>query len=303
MVKGIWTGVIAALLIATAAHADHWEKHLGPSEPAREFPASFLPLLPEDSQHATTLGTWADPHVGGWGGSEETCRPPKPPRPPVVFVHGNSVDASFWRTADSGDGTIVNVRDRFLAAGYCPDQLWAISYTGSTGYTTYNDKNTDDIYEFVQAVRSYTRARTVDVVAHSLGVTLVRKTALQHPDLYSQIRTFVAIAGANHGTTSCRGAGTAHVSHVCEETEPGSAWLAELNAAGETPPGPVYLTLYDGSGLTDNFYLAVDAESPRLDGACNHSMPGTPHATLARGDAAVAIYLALLKDGILPECI
>lgn len=293
---------VAFVVAPGPARADHWEKHLGPSEPARDFPADFLPTLPEDEQHSTTLTNWSDPHVGGWGGGDEECTPVKPARTPVVFVHGNGVDASFWRAAESGDGTVVDVRRRFLDAGFCPEQLWAISYTGGAGYTTYNDKNTTDVYAFVRAVRAYTRARKVDVVAHSLGVTVVRKAAFEHPDLYAQMRTFVAIAGANHGTSSCRGSGTAHVSHVCEETEPGSAWLAELNAVGEIPPGPRYLTIYDGSGFSDTFYLAPDAESPRLEGACNHRMPGTPHFTLARGEAAVTTYIGLLKDGILPEC-
>lgn len=287
---------------AGPARADHLETWLAPAEPSRAFPAGFEALLPVDSQSRNAVSSWKDPRVGGWGAGTEACGVAPSGRTPVVFVHGNSMDASFWRTADSGDGTIVDVRRRFLAAGYCPEDLWAVSYTGAAGYTTYNDVNTGDVRGFVAAVRQWTGAAQVDVVAHSLGVTVVRKAALLDPDFQASLRSFVAIAGANQGTTACRGSGTLHVSHVCEETEPGSAWLAELNAGGQTPGATRYLTIYEGSGFVDNFFLGPDAQSPRLDGACNHQMPGVAHNTLARGATAVATYLAFLRDGTLPAC-
>ena len=294
--------VAASVAVAggTAALADHLERALGPSEPARDFPPGFEP--PVDSQAFSTLSPWKDTRVGGWGGGTEPCPAGHVARRPVVLVHGNSMDASFWRTADSGDGTIVDVRRKFLEAGYCASEVWGISYTGGAGYTTYNDVNVEDVYAFIQEVREFTGAPAVDVVAHSLGVTLVRKVGFVHRDLYDHLGAFVAIAGANRGTTSCRGSGTAHVSHVCEETEPGSAWLGELNSIGDTPVGPRYLTISDGSGLADTFYVGPDAKSPHLSGACNHEMPFTAHNTLARGAVAVGRFIAFLRDGALPAC-
>lgn len=307
LVGAIAVALVASALAASPSSADHLESIIGPNEPAREFPKQFMRTLPVDKQQEiAAMPAWQDPHVGGWGGGEaEGCSPGrKIERTPVVFVHGNTEDAWFWHEDTDGDGaTVVDVRKAFLAAGYCPIELWAISYTGAPGYTTYNDINTEEVYDFIQAVRKYTHSDQVDVVAHSLGVTVVRKAAFEHRELYSQMASFVAIAGANDGTTSCRGAGEAHVSHVCEEVYPGSPWLDELNSIGEAPAGPRYLTIYEGTGTTDQFYLGPDAKSPQLEGACNVELPFTAHYTLARGQAAVDIYLPFLRDGKQPECV
>lgn len=278
--------------LAVPASSDHIESHLGPGEPTREFPDGFD--LPVDRQNPTTLNEWEEPYVGGWGAGP----PGQTARRPVVFVHGTTETADFWRVDDCCEGTVVHVRNRFLDAGYAPNELWAISYTGSRGYFTYNDINADEVFEFLAEVRRYTGAEQIDVVAHSLGVTVVRKAAFLHPELYDWMANVVAIAGANHGTTTCRGVGTAHGSHVCEELEPGSDWLAELNGDDETPPGPNYLVLYDS--MADQFYMGPDAHSPRLDGACNVDIPFAFHLPVARGEQAVSTYLAFLKDGISP---
>lgn len=309
-------GLVCAALLAVAAPARSeplvdTETLVGPGEPAREFPDGFVPPL--DAQRLSTSTqaayAWSQPYVGGWGSND--CPAGHTPRRPVIFVHGNSEDASFWRAAESGEGTVVHVRDRFLADGYCLKELWAISYTGAKGYLTSNDLNVDDVYGFIGAVRSYLDlgpGDKVDVVAHSLGVTVVRKALYLHYDeLKDQIGNLILVAGANHGTTTCRGVGAAHGSRVCEEVEPGSDWLAELNAGplnmGEAPPGPRYLTIYEGAGVADHFYLGPDGLSPRLDavGVCNVEMPLTPHYTLARGAGPVATMLAFLRDGTCPD--
>ncbi|MGH7856896.1 MAG: hypothetical protein ACREQY_06150, partial [Candidatus Binatia bacterium] len=121
----------------------------------------------------------------------------------------------------------------------------------------------------------------------------------------SWLSRFVAIGGPNHGSTICRGLGESPGSHVCEELEPDgpaftNEWLADLNGIGETPPGPEYLVIYDS--VADNFYQGPDAESPRLEGACNHDLPGRFHLPIARGLEAVATYSAFLRDGALPDC-
>jgi len=124
-------------------------------------------------------------------------------RVPVILVHGTLVDAEYWRKSEVGEA-IVNVRQRFLDDGYAPCELWAISYDGAPGYATYNDINTEEVYQFISRVRSYLGASRVDVLAHSLGVTVFRKAAFAHPDLYARTRDLILIAGANHGTTTCR---------------------------------------------------------------------------------------------------
>jgi hypothetical protein len=307
------SAVVAAFALASLAGraaAEHVESYVRPGEPTRLFPPGFT--IPLDAQSHGELYSWKDPRMGGWGGDypgAEECPAGHVARTPVVFVHGTSEDApTAWTATDNGV-TTVNVRKRFLDAGWCARELWAPSYTGARGYFTYNEANTDEVYEFIQNVRAYTGASQVDVVAHSLGVTVVRKAIRDRfttdPGV-SWLRRFVASGGANHGTTTCRGLGDVGgtgfaASHACEELEPGSPWLDLLNGIGETPGGAErYVVVYDS--LADNFYLGPDARSPRLAGACNHDLPARFHLPIGRGPEATAIYIGFFATGALPSC-
>lgn len=293
-------GVALVMAIAPVARAEHVESYIGPGEPVRQLPADFA--RPIDLQSSATLNPWTDNTVGGWGWrlpGDAACDTANGKRP-VFFVHGTTEDGFFWHDPESGE-TIVDVRARFIAEGaYCPEQLWAISYDGAPGYFTYNDVNTAELNAFIAEARRYMTERGVDateidVISHSLGVTVVRKAAtLDGSPLKDGVVNFIAIAGANHGTTACRGVGTAHGSHVCEEVEPGSTWLAQLNAAGEDALGDRVLTMYSSSPSVDQFYLGPDELSPQLAGACNKSLGAVAHNTLARGLRAVRIQLAFL---------
>lgn len=298
--------VAMMLLVAPLAHpagAEHVESYLRPGEPMRQFPAGFV--IPVDAQSQGELYSWADPRMGGWGGDyagSEPCPANHVARTPIVFVHGTSEDAYVaWMSSLENPLTTVNVRRVFLEGGWCARELWAVSYTGARGYFTYNDANADEVYDFIQSVLDYTGATQVDVVGHSLGVTVVRKAIRNRfPADPTWLRRFVAIGGPNHGSTSCRGLGGRTVSHVCDELDPDSPWLDDLNGADETPPGPDYLVIYDS--LADHFFIGPDAHSPRLDGACNRDLPGRMHLPIARGPEAVGIYRAFLADGTLPVC-
>ena len=290
---------VALAWSAGPAAADHWKKYYGPDEPTRDFPADFMPLLPKDSQAYALANPWADPHIGGWGSNE--CPADHKSRTPVVFVHGNGGHAGHW-TLEGAGPVFLNVKQAFLDAGYCPRELWAMSYDGAGSYSTYNDINAPDVYRFIQAVRRYLGVNKIDIVAHSLGVTVVRKAAFDHRKMYRFMRRFVAIAGATEGTTTCRGSAETGSLHVCDEVAPGAKWLAKLNSIGHTPRGPRYLTIYDGTGAADDFYLGPDALSPQLKGACNHALPGLDHFSLGWSPQAVGNYLPFVRDGKLPSC-
>jgi pimeloyl-ACP methyl ester carboxylesterase len=296
----ILVAVILAGLLAPGAHANHWEKYIGPDEPSRDFPKDFLPLLPKDKQSRAMANPWKDRHIGGWGSNE--CPADHEPLTPVIFVHGNGGHAGHW-TTEGAQPAEVNVKQAFLDAGYCPRELWAMSYDGAGSYSTYDDINAPEVYKFIEAVRGYLHVDKIDVVTHSLGVTVLRKAAFQHREMYDYIRRFVAIAGATHGTTTCRGTDEKGILHVCDEISPGSKWLEELNGIGQTPSGPDFLSIYDGTGVADDFYLGPDALSPQMEGACNHPLPGLDHFSLAWSPQAVDIYLTFVMKGKLPECV
>ncbi|HVL89910.1 MAG TPA: hypothetical protein VM841_06710 [Actinomycetota bacterium] len=197
----------AALLAALPARADHQAGHSSPQGPAKiRFPTDFPALTDHE---------WGF-RIGGFGGIASGA-----PRThaPVIFVHGNNVDHADW----------YPVRDRFKAAGWTDQELWALSYNGlganngsalftqnperdaeraemgwdGNARVTSNDVNVPDLLDFIAAVRAYTGSERFSIVAHSLGVTLARKALKVRPALRQGLVAFVGIAGANDGTSFC----------------------------------------------------------------------------------------------------
>lgn len=278
------TVVVAALAgWPGPARADHRVGHLEPLGPApARFPDGFT--TPTDAE-------WGFP-LGGFGGvldddADWGVVAAATPRthPPVIFVHGNTTDAADW----------YPVRDAFIAAGWDPAGLWAVSYNGLgsqsgtdgtanprrdaehlgvPGYdfrapVTDNERNVADVAAFIDAVRNHTRSQRFIVVAHSLGVTVVRRTLQVHPRLRADLVAFVAIAGANHGTSLCP-PGSEGVVMSCDEIAAGTPWLAELNGpdgADETYAPARWLVVRDGTGTRDVAFLGPYADSPLLAGA------------------------------------
>lgn len=288
-------GLLLFLTLASVpAFASHKFPHNPPSGPAgKAFASDFAP--PMDSEWGFDLG--------GFGGEQKGKALVFNP---VIFVHGNGEDAGYWQVA-LDTSLRIDVPKKFKSSGYASQELWALSYNGarcgSQSCQSANDVNVPDLSNFLEAVRAYTGAVKVDVVAHSLGVTVVRKAIYSHPELLDQIEDFVAIAGANHGVSGCRGQETTYYS--CDETAPGTPWLAQLNSwnpkgEGDESPGPInYMTLFDGTGVVDIFYsypTGEDAKSPQLSGALNKELPGTEHYTLGRGEVPVNTYLPFVRD-------
>ena len=254
--------------------------------------------------------------IGGFGGLG-----PRAPlhHTPVVFVHGNQADAANW----------LSVMLQFQnLAGYSMQELYALSYNGlgnyyagapvataptqedldyvsqnpttlaNGGHGAANDDEVVDLCRFVEAVQAYTGSRQIDLVGHSLGVTIARKFMLRYPKLARDVVAFVGIAGANHGTTVCRGLESSY--YGCNEIAPGTAWLDELNGPGgarETYGQTSWMTVYNGLE-GDPFFAGPDETSPQLLGADNRTFPGAYHNDLRVGTDEVDTYLAfLLRSG------
>lgn len=255
--------------------------------------------------------------IGGFGGIHRGARIA---HDPVIFVHGNHSDAVDW----------FGVADAFKAKGYTDQELWAISYNGLGGQVdgapvvcpcppsqraiayhsrpdvlagvarggqyAANDVNVRDLRAFIDAVLAYTKAKQVQLVGHSLGVTVIRKTLFDHRRLLPRVSAVVSIAGGNHGTSLCRGAETTIYS--CDEVAPGTAWLNRLNARDETPGAVKYLSIFNGSNALDPFFLKGadydDTQSPRLAGAVNLTYPDAYHSDLRVRPDIVATYVTFL---------
>ena len=137
---------------------------------------------------------------------------------PVIFIHGNSDSALGQSSTLTGWNSSINY---FLSQGYKTSELYATTWGDAnpllSGNQYHSKPNLQKIRAFIQAVKAYTGAAKVDVVTHSMGVTLARKAILGGAandaanggsynlgsPLTSGIDAFVGIAGANYGLVSC----------------------------------------------------------------------------------------------------
>lgn len=138
---------------------------------------------------------------------------------PVIFIHGNS-DRALGGAAGGFSASVAY----FQGQGYRTSELYATTWgpadplQASAQY--HSRTNLTRVRAFIQAVREYTGAARVDVVAHSMGVTLARKAILGGPardlaaggdyDLGARldfVDTFVGIAGSNAGLVACYASG------------------------------------------------------------------------------------------------
>ena len=110
-------------------------------------------------------------------------------------------------------GNVHNFAQFFAQNGYQPSELWALGYQGDqcdlltdptlrSGIAHSTAAAVPMLRAFVAAVLAYTGAHRVDIVAHSLGVTVAREWMLQD-QAYHEIRALVAIDGPNHGIVDC----------------------------------------------------------------------------------------------------
>ena len=132
-------------------------------------------------------------------------------RTPVIFLHGNN-DTPF-ATACNPYGRMQAFAQFLADNGYATSELWGLGYQGDqcdlasdptrrSRIAHTNQANVPDLRRFVHAVLAFTGASQVDIVGHSLGVTLAREW-MRQDDAHDQVRRFVAIDGPNHGIINC----------------------------------------------------------------------------------------------------
>jgi pimeloyl-ACP methyl ester carboxylesterase len=232
-------------------------------------------------------GPGAGQPIGGYGGNPAFDRSAHRTmvadtgKAPVILVHGNggAADVRPWDLLD---------QKRFLvASGYAEELIWAPSYLaqGSVDLLTPHTNNVDEVRGFLDAVCAYLGVDVVDVIAHSLGCSLMYAVfrgldrqgtpTWNQPKRWHRVGTFVSLAGAFHGL------GTGSIG----EWRTGGEFMTELLAeteggGGETPfdtgspltPPPLPHTISYFCGVAAGDF--VDAQNPgtgRLDGAVNRS--------------------------------
>jgi hypothetical protein len=134
---------------------------------------------------------------------------------PIIFIHGNSDKAigfTGWQTG------FTNSIEYFISQGYTEAELYATTWGPADAFQMANQYHSfaylSYLRAFVEAVLNYTGAAQVDIISHSMGVTLGRKVVQGGtgndngpynlgPSLLQKVDTFIGIAGANWGLTNC----------------------------------------------------------------------------------------------------
>jgi pimeloyl-ACP methyl ester carboxylesterase len=179
--------------------------------------------FPECSARASQFGGGFKPRVGFGGFGGGNCKAAKPP---VVFIHGNADRAITWDSPVTGAlagyaAPRQSVYEVFKAQGYNDCELFGVTYLSSAQrkapQSNYHDPAKYRIIaKFIDAVKAYTGQPRVDIVAHSLGVSMSIAALTyygSHPGgaNWSSVRKFVNIAGGIRGLNSCLYAGGANV--------------------------------------------------------------------------------------------
>jgi len=166
---------------------------------------------------AFQYGGTFNPNVGesgGFGGAS-SCTATKTP---VVFIHGNGDNATSWDVPSfqvPGYTKAPNsVYQEFKAAGYKDCELFGVTYLSSSERESpqlnyHTPSKYAIIKNFIEKVKTYTGKSQVDVITHSLGVTMAMST-MDYYGYWSNIRRFINIAGGLKGLDSCMYVGYAN---------------------------------------------------------------------------------------------
>ena len=158
----------------------------------------------------------ADIAGGSYGGKSDDKD--KIEREPVIFFHGNS-DHAVGNEGEQFNGFTDSI-SYFLSQGYKTSELyittWGPANQQLASQQTHSYEYVNYLRNFTEAVLKYTKAKKINVIAHSMGVTLARKvirggSMQDNGETYQlgesfapKVDTFLAIAGANLGLVVCK---------------------------------------------------------------------------------------------------
>lgn len=138
---------------------------------------------------------------------------------PVIFIHGNG-DSALGTGVVGMTGWSASLA-AFQSKGYKSSELYATTWGPAdplqSALQYHSRSHLERLRAFIQAVKAYTGASKVDIVAHSMGVTLARKAikgGAGHDSLgggaynlgaslTASVDSFVGISGGNRGLVAC----------------------------------------------------------------------------------------------------
>ncbi|MFG2376232.1 esterase/lipase family protein [Streptomyces sp. NPDC048504] len=238
--------------------------------------------VPATAAHASSAPT------SGW--NDYSCKPSAAHPRPVVLVHGTFANATDnWLT----------LAPYLEARGYC---VFSLDYGQLPGVPlVYGlgpiDKSAEQLQVYVDKVLAATGAAKADLVGHSQGGMMPRYY-LKFLGGAAKVNTFVGIAPDNHGTTldgltkllpyfpGAEDVISAAAPGLADQVA-GSAFLAKLNAGGDTVPGVHYTviaTRYDEvvTPYTSQFLSGSDVHNVLIQNLCSVDL--SEHALLGLTD-------------------
>lgn len=222
------------------------------------------------------------PAAGGFGGGgcEAT-------HTPVVFVHGNADRAINWDSEITGPVADLpvapaSVYDTFAGAGYQGCELYGLSYLtdreqDEPGDNYHSPAKYRQIIEFIDDAKEASGQDQVDIVSHSLGVSMTMAALTWHdetypsePSAWGDVRRFVNVAGGLHGLDACRITGPANpIAKTC-----GSQNVFDKWTFGFYPDA--------GPGLGSNAWTAASGEYSLRQMPARH--PDVAFYTISAGE-------------------
>ncbi|MFH8487608.1 esterase/lipase family protein [Streptomyces longisporoflavus] len=261
---------------ATAAVVCSLAALTGPASPAEPRPhhdtalGAIVPtLLSPALANSSPPGARTDPTIPCPAGTDRRAHPR-----PVVLVHGTAMNAyNSWNA----------MAPALADAGYC---VYALNYgaygsplnaLGAKGTGRIED-SARELAAYVERVLRTNRARTVDMVGHSLGGLMPRQY-LKFEDGASKVHRLIGLAPDNHGTTvngldtllrAIAPATDTAVGPSIRQQLSGSPFLTRLNEGGDTLPGVSYTvvaTTHDKmvTPYTSGFLTAPAGRSGQVD--------------------------------------
>ena len=243
---------------------------------------AVVAAVPVTAAHAASAPS------SGW--NDYGCRPSAAHPDPVVLVHGTFANATDnWLTL----APYLEVR------GYC---VFSLDYGQLPGVPlVYGlgpiDQSAAQLQVYVDKVLAATGAAKVDLVGHSQGGMMPRYY-LKFLGGAAKVDTFVGIAPDNHGTTldgltkllpyfpGAEDVISSAAPGLADQVA-GSAFLAKLNAGGDTVPGVHYTviaTKYDEvvTPYTSQFLSGSDVHNVLIQNLCSVDL--SEHALLGLTD-------------------
>ena len=281
------------------------------SAPARTSRASEVSVS-KDSRFSSDFKSWlhangygkyafAQGNVPAFGGKASAGE--KVTKEPVIFIHGNSDSAAGWK----------NSIEHFGKEGYKPSEMYAMSWGPANplkaGEQHHSAKYLGEVRAFIEAVKKYTGAEKVDVIGHSMGVTLARK-AIQGGDgfdpyerknynlgeaMTGSVDTFVGIAGANHGLAAAMWTGDmVPTTNKTSGLHPQSELLKDLNKVDHDEGSHVYSIW---SHVDEVVGVGLAGFTSPIEGQDGQKVYGTfPFGHMGVKNHTAATQLAMIRD-------